>query len=64
MTKGEFWEIVGVFDRIQESLNAKIEAHGTLPGSGTFNCADVQALASMSLRMAHVIVEIDKRKEY
>ena len=42
------WAELGVIDRLQESLNAKIEGdQGRLPERGMLNLADVQALINL-----------------
>lgn len=42
------WASLNLIDRLQETLNAKIEGdNGRLPGRGMFNCADVQALINL-----------------
>lgn len=38
------WSSLSIHERVQESLNAKIEGDGRMPERGMFSCADIQAL--------------------
>jgi len=48
----EHWASLNLHERIQETLNAKIEGdNGRMPEKGMFNCRDIQDLLAENIRL-------------